>query len=84
MYPTTFHPEERVISPPTGQHEEMSGLRAVIGTVEGTDTCVMTSYWKPTPEDLERLRAGGGIYLTVMCDRHPPVLMTTCANEVGL
>jgi hypothetical protein len=33
----------------------------------------MTSAWFPTPEEIERLRDGAPIYLTVLGRSHPPV-----------
>ena len=84
MYPTSFHPLEEVLSPPTGQHKEISCLRVVKGKLENSDVNVTTSYWKPTSQELAALNDGGGIYLAVMGDRHPPVMLTAIAEEVGL
>lgn len=36
----------------------------------------MTSVWHPTPEELERLKAGAGVYLTVLGMVHPPISMS--------
>ncbi|MCR4340138.1 MAG: hypothetical protein NUW01_09680 [Gemmatimonadaceae bacterium] len=35
----------------------------------------MTSAWFPTPEEIERIKAGAPIYLTVLGQVHPPVCM---------
>ena len=83
MCPTTFHPNERVLSPPPGTHGEHSCLRVVDGVYED-GRHVFISYWKPEPEDIERLKQGKGIYLAVLSDHHGPVLMTTDATSLGL
>jgi hypothetical protein len=36
----------------------------------------MTSAWFPTPEEIERIRNGAPIYLTVVGEVHPPVSMS--------
>lgn len=38
----------------------------------------MVSAWEPTPDEIERIKAGAKIYLRVMGTAHPPVLI-----EVG-
>jgi hypothetical protein len=35
----------------------------------------MTSAWFPTPEEIERIKEGAPIYLTVLGAVHPPVAM---------
>lgn len=35
----------------------------------------MTSAWFPTPEEIERIKDGAPIYLTVLGTVHPPVSM---------
>lgn len=37
----------------------------------------MLSLWKPTPEELAQLNAGGFVVLSLMGTRHPPVSMGT-------
>lgn len=34
---------------------------------------VMESMWEPTPAELELLKQGGKVMLTLMGDQHPPV-----------
>jgi hypothetical protein len=36
----------------------------------------MTSAWQPTVEEIERLKAGASVYLTVLGTVHPPVSMS--------
>lgn len=54
MHPTTFHPQERTIAPPTGQHEEISGLRVVDGQTEDGQP-FLVSCWELTPEEKQRI-----------------------------
>lgn len=82
MYPTTFHPNERVVSPPHGKHEEMACLR-VVDAIYPDGTKGVISYWMPTPDDLERLNNGGGIYLIVL-GAIAPTLLTTDPKDAGL
>lgn len=35
----------------------------------------MTSAWFPTPDEIERLLAGAPVYLTVLGEQHPPVML---------
>lgn len=35
----------------------------------------LTSVWKPSPEELAALNAGGGVMLTIASSVHPPVMM---------
>lgn len=37
----------------------------------------MTSVWEPTPAELEDLKAGGAVRLTIIGGAHPPVMITT-------
>ena len=36
----------------------------------------MTSLWEPTPAELELLKAGGHVRLSIMGAVHPPVMMS--------
>lgn len=36
----------------------------------------MTSLWEPTPQELELLKAGGHIRLSIMGTVHPPVMLS--------
>ncbi|MEM9452014.1 MAG: hypothetical protein AAGA75_26285 [Cyanobacteria bacterium P01_E01_bin.6] len=83
MYPTTFHPQERVVSPPQGKQHEFSGLRVVDCVYEDGQKGVI-SCWLPTPEDLERLNNGGGIYLVVLSQSISPTMLTTSPEDAGL
>lgn len=36
-----------------------------------------TSFWKPTDQELETLKSGGYIFLTVLASGHPPIAIGT-------
>lgn len=83
MYPTTFHPLERTIAPPEGQHEEISGLRVVDGKTEDGQP-ILVSCWELTPEEKQRIAEDGKVYLVVMGRSQPPVLLTAKREDIGL
>lgn len=41
-------------------------------------TASMVTAWSPTPDELARINAGARIYLRIIGNRHPPVML-----EVG-
>lgn len=83
MYPTTFHENERVLSPPSGKHEEISGLRVLdVEYPDGSKGCI--SCWKLTPEEIEEFTKTGEIYLTVLSPSQPPVFLTTSLSRLGV
>lgn len=83
MYPITFHPNERVLSPPPGQHEEISCLRVVdITYADGTPGCI--SCWQLTAEDIQRIQETGKLYICVLGRSQPPILPTVSKEELGL
>ncbi|MEM6866985.1 MAG: hypothetical protein AAF528_01180 [Cyanobacteria bacterium P01_C01_bin.121] len=83
MYPTTFHPNEIVISPPPGEHENIAALR-VVPVTYGDGSLSFVSAWLPTPEDIENLQAGKPIYLGVLSNSLPPVKLSTNPQELGI
>lgn len=82
MYPTTFHESEIVISPPPGQHEEISGLRVLPVLIEGSR--VLVSCWKLTDAERQAIANGADIYLGVMSNVQPPVTLTTNRGDLGI
>lgn len=56
------------------EQEEYENLHIRDETL-GDGTNCMVSQWKPTPEQLELLNKGGSIYLGIMGEVHPPVVM---------
>lgn len=49
-------------------------VRYVSG-LQGDNDAVMTC-WEPTPAELEALNQGAKIYLTILGERQPPMLLT--------
>lgn len=47
-------------------------------TEHGDGTVSWTSFWRPTPEELELLNANGHVMLVVHGRGHPPVWVSTC------
>lgn len=68
MKPIEFEQQTTVLGPPRGWARGECGALPV-QMVEGT----LQSYWKPTPEEIEALKNGGHIRLTVHSHAHPPV-----------
>jgi hypothetical protein len=73
------HSTRTLGAPPGWDHDKQGqcghlAIRDVM-TMAGT---AMQSVWFPTPGELERLKAGAPVYLTILGLVHPPVAM-----EVG-
>lgn len=52
-------------------------LRDVLINDQGRQTPAMVSAWEPTPDEIATIVAGGAIYLMVIGEAHPPVLLLT-------
>lgn len=53
-------------------------LAVVRGTMDNPEqTPVIMSYWKPTPEEIAELNAGGYVRLTIVGTGMPPVALAT-------
>jgi hypothetical protein len=65
--------------PPEMTDDQCGTLRVKRGIADlaGEDFPVSTSGWKPSPEDLERLNAGGLIFLNIFGIGHPVVSVST-------
>lgn len=75
MKPHHFVGQHRVLEAPKGYDHEAQG--ECIGLPVRFDGGCSISVWKPTPEDLVRLNAGGGVVLGVLGGQ-PPVWLDTC------
>lgn len=47
--------------------------RKDVATGQATNT--MTSSWEPTPAELERIKAGKPIYVSIFGTGHPPIMV---------
>lgn len=80
MTPTTLPISNTVFGPPSGLEEsQVNSIPAFVGVVptgpvEGLKFCVVA--WKLSPEDLEKLKETGVIYLSVLSMLIPHFLTT--------
>lgn len=85
MTPYHFEGQDRVLEAPRGHDHrrdgEISGLPVQIVRDKHGDAIGFASVWKPSPEDLEKLNAGGGVVFGVLGGQ-PPCWADTCAAEV--
>jgi hypothetical protein len=73
MTPTRFPQSNRRLTPPEGMTAEECGDLEVF-----TDGAYCLSRWEPTAEDLERILAGGPVWLwAVTGGTQPPVKLAT-------
>lgn len=65
--------------PESMTYQQCGTLRVKRGLadIEGDKFVVSTSGWKPSAEDLEKLNAGGLIYLNIFAAGHPVVSVST-------
>lgn len=69
MKPIEFEGQTALLGPPPGYPKGECGALPVIAFAGGS----MSSFWKPTPEDLVMLANGACIRLDVHGGAHPPV-----------
>lgn len=60
--------------------EEYVNLEIRDETMSDGANC-MVSKWTPTPEQLAILNGGGSIYLGIMGEIHPPVVLATALTD---
>ena len=80
MYFTDFPGTNHAFGKPSNVREDQCGtlrVKHALTDVNGTAFPVSISGWKPSAEDLERLNAGGLIYLNVFGNGHPMVSVST-------
>lgn len=62
-----------VYNAPAGQEDKVGALHVKVHDMEGWHT--LTSFWKPSPEELAVLNAGGVVTLNIHAKAHPIVSM---------
>lgn len=72
MKPIEFENQTTLLGPPPGTPRGECGSLPVLIHRENTQASFQ-SFWKPSPEDLAALSAGGHIRLTIHGIGHPPV-----------
>ena len=76
MIPGAIQGATKSYGKPAGMTDDECGSLLVREGHEG-DWPTMTSAWYPTPEEVERLRAGAPVYLTIFgAGGHPPVALS--------
>lgn len=84
MIPVDFKEANHQFGPPPSLHEVQCGtLRAHVGKIQG-GTCdgatIVVTAWKPHPHELEMLKAGNPVYLSVIGGL-PPHFVTACFHD---
>lgn len=77
MKAVEFEGQNLILQPPAGwdQGDAPVGKLPVLRITNGNVT-TLTSYWRPSKQDLEELNSGGHIAVTILGDRQPPVAVT--------
>ena len=76
MEPVQFKGQQRFLGAPRGWDQddtECVALPVKLSEVNGLPA--LTSYWKPTPEELAALNAGELVKFTIIGSGQPPVLL---------
>jgi len=88
MSPTTFPQANCRYGAPAGMDEtQVSAIAAYRGTIQGGNLDGIdfaTVAWLPSPTDLERLKNGEAIYLTMLGGLSPHCLTTSFDEAVRL
>ena len=73
MTPIYHKSNNMVLGPPKGMEDSCQKLSATMLTNEGDGQVTITTFWKPSPEELALLNSNGSIALWVWGRGHPPV-----------
>jgi hypothetical protein len=76
MIPGRIHGATRYLGAPKGWKPDEGGHCAHLAILDEPlpgGVPAMHSVWEPTPDEIERLKAGASIYLCVVGAAHPPV-----------
>lgn len=85
MIPHHFIGQSRVLEAPKGWDHEANGecVGLPVRIERYGDTVACSSAWKPTPEQLAVLNAGGAVYATAFGGQ-PPLMLDVLAPEALL
>lgn len=75
MRPIHFKGETGSLGPPKGVSEEDCGNLPFQRSVQGSLPC-LTSVWRPNPKELEDIKEGGDIRITLFSETHPMMAVT--------
>ncbi len=82
MKPISFHEDEQTLHPPKGSKNIVPVQVLTVTYLEGIRGII--SCWRPTVKDILRMLIKRRIYLAILGTMHPPVLVTTDGEEVGV
>ena len=83
MWYINFKEATNMLGAPPGVDPKNCGALPVMlipGAEDNMGTCFV-SFWKPTPEDIEKLKSGEFVRLIVRGTRHPPVMVDIAPAE---
>lgn len=73
MLPTTFKEVNKIMLKPLGMGDEECGDLPVYKGLDANGFPIIISCWKLSREDLEEIKKGGVIWLSIMGNPMPPV-----------
>lgn len=73
MEPIDFKTANTTLKPPQGWNAEKHGECVDLHVRHDAEKSTFTSMWKPSPEELGKLNAGGAVALSIISTGHPPV-----------
>lgn len=76
MIPTAFDEETNVLGPPEGWGEDVVGSLSVAHGVNPMGIPMVISCWKITQDELAEFQRTGKIWLMVVGNTMPPVMLT--------
>lgn len=71
-----------VFAPAEGTEDHVSTLH--VNMHKEYDQTVLTSYWKPTAEELILLNKGSAIDLSILDDKHPAVRISVTVDPIAI
>lgn len=81
MKPISFHPNETLIMPPAGHEDHIDPLVA-LGILFPNGQKGIVSCWQPRPVESRLVFEGMPVYLGVIADAQPPVMITAIREEI--
>ena len=77
MIPIRIHGATRVLGQPYGWNEERDGRCSPLAVRDEITSAgpTISSAWELTPAEVERVKAGAPIILSIIGNLHPPVAM---------
>ncbi len=84
MKPVEFEGQTLLLGPPEGSRRGACGALPVLKAADDAFGTRFVSYWRPSPEDLAVLNAGGHVELQVCGAGHPPVWVDVSSQVAEL